>query len=311
MISPRENAIVEQSQYVRFPPRWQNVLVPTRPARASARAVAMYTACRPVPVAAQHALWLVARAFGGRALPGPREAWRPALPDSTFGAFIADWRDLAGGRLDALAGYERLQSERQTVVLMACAGHRSMLIRVRRELDGLALERQISRTVGQRSDLEFRVPTEVGTGERDGWHWVAYKTMSTRPHRPVRRLAAGFTRGVTGLVESVLPRPAGVPAHWRGCHGDLSPWNLRRVGRTMWLIDWEDAGYAPQGADEVYFRAVAATLRRSAPPALAFPPEFDEAVAYWTERVANRPKGDQDSELRPRLLSVLGAARVS
>lgn len=304
-------SIVEQTRYVRFPPRWQNVLVPLRPARASATAVAMYTACRPVPVAAQQALWLIARTFGGCALPGPREAWRPALPESTLDAFVEDWRKLAGGRLDALAGYERLQSERQAVVLMACAGRRSTLIRVRRDRGSLALERRISAAAGERPGLGFRVPTEVGAGKQDGWHWVAYEAISTRPHRPVRHLTAGLTDAVTDLVESVIPRPAGVPAHWRACHGDLNPWNLRRTGRTMWLIDWEDAGYAPPGADEVYFRAVTATLRRATPAALSFPSAFDEAVAYWTERVTNRPEVDQDAELRPRLLAALGAASVS
>jgi aminoglycoside phosphotransferase (APT) family kinase protein len=37
-------------------------------------------------------------------------------------------------------------------------------------------------------------------------------------------------------------------------HGDYVPWNLREDDRgQLWLLDWEDAGWGPPGADLVRY----------------------------------------------------------
>jgi hypothetical protein len=110
---------------------------------------------------------------------------------------------------------------------------------------------------------------------------------------------------VTGLVEAVVDRPAGTPGHWRGGHGDLTPWNLRHSGTGTWLIDWEDAGWLPPGSDEVYFAAVVAALRGGPVRTLDIATEHPEAAERWSAVVAARA-ADSDPRLRERLLMLLG-----
>jgi aminoglycoside phosphotransferase (APT) family kinase protein len=82
-----------------------------------------------------------------------------------------------------------------------------------------------------------------------------------------------------------LPRAAETPPHWRPMHGDLTPWNLRRLDAgPMILFDWEDAGWGPPGADEVLFRATEAALgsgRKGNDER-----DHEEALAFWQERLA-------------------------
>jgi hypothetical protein len=139
----------------------------------------------------------------------------------------------------------------------------------------------------------------------DGWHWVGFHTIATRPHAPVRRAPDGFFAEVTGLVEAVVDRPSGTPGHWRGGHGDLTPWNLRRSGTGAWLIDWEDAGWLPPGSDQVYFAAVVAALRGGPARTLDIATEHPEAAERWSAVVAART-ADSDPRLRERLLTLLG-----
>ena len=117
----------------------------------------------------------------------------------------------------------------------------------------------------------------------------------------------GLTEQISELVESVVPRPAGTPTHWRGAHGDLTPWNLRRSHRGTWLIDWEDAGWAPPGADDVYFRATIATMGRQAAHPLALADGQQEAARYWLDIVRSRPIAASETTLKARLETLLGA----
>ncbi|WP_375485186.1 phosphotransferase family protein [uncultured Jatrophihabitans sp.] len=114
-----------------------------------------------------------------------------------------------------------------------------------------------------------------------------------RPHRAITRLRSGLLDEVRTLVGAVVPRPPGVPEHWVPSHGDLNPWNLRRARTGDWLIDWEDAGWAPPGTDEVYFSATSATLRRGAVQPLPIAPEHREAAARLAAWVAARPVRDR------------------
>jgi aminoglycoside phosphotransferase (APT) family kinase protein len=92
-------------------------------------------------------------------------------------------------------------------------------------------------------------------------------------------------------------------------HGDFTPWNLRSSpGGQLTLVDWEEAGWGPPGADEVLYRAVSGALTRRPVTGLG---GAVEAVDFWTERVADRlaAGGDEDRAFGQRLLEVLGGAR--
>lgn len=300
-------AIAASSAFVRFPPRWHTVLVPTRPASATALGMTMYTACRPLPVAAQQVLWWAVVGSRGMLLPGRRERWAPPLPDETFRRLWSAWAATIGRAPDAVAVYQRLQAERAGITLLLCAGLRSMLVRVRPDASSLSREREISAAAATTGPAAFRVPRLLGAGEIDGWSWVGYELIAQRPHRPVRRPVPGLTEQISELVESVVPRPAGVPTHWRGAHGDLNPWNLRRSHRGTWLIDWEDAGWAPPGADDVYFRATIAAMGRRPVRPLTLADGQQEAARYWLDIVRSRPIATTETTLKTRLETLLGA----
>lgn len=289
--------------HVRFPPKWRLVLVPTEPRAATALGVTLYTASRPAPLLAQRAVWAAAHLVGARALAGERERWTPALPHDVVSALWSEMLAHTSGGVTAFAVYERLQSSRAAVTLFACAGRRSLLVRVRPAADDLATERAVSHAAQRRPPTAFRVPAVVAEGVIDGWHWIAYETIATRPHAPVRTPPVALFDEVSDLVEAAFDRPAGVPDHWRGAHGDLTAWNLRRTNLGTWLIDWEDAEWAPPGADRVYWAVTSQTLRRSTRrPAVV--DAFPEAAAHWL-RIVEARSAEGDAHLHQRLRQLL------
>lgn len=268
----------------------------------------MYTAVKPIPLMAQRLLWIAACGLGSRVLPGERERWRPPLPPELFTELCASVGSTVGGPIDAVAVYERPQRHRAGLTMLACSGRRAWLVRVRSDAADLALERRISELNGSRPANSFRVPAFAGAGEVSGWHWIAYEPISTRPHSPIRSAGTRLFAEVGELVERAIPRPPDVPAHWRGAHGDVTPWNLRRgTGRT-WLIDWEDAGWAPPNADRVYFAAVVRATRPGRVRPLPATDGTREALTYWHRVVSRRLDADTDPALHRRLLRALRGA---
>ena len=77
-------------------------------------------------------------------------------------------------------------------------------------------------------------------------------------------------------------------------HGDFAPWNLRRLrDGSLALIDWEDAGFGPPGADEVFYRATSAALWGHRPHRS----EAREAVEFWRRRVQPQPATTREHRL--------------
>jgi glycosyltransferase involved in cell wall biosynthesis len=84
-------------------------------------------------------------------------------------------------------------------------------------------------------------------------------------------------------------------------HGDCAPWNLRVTDAGLVLIDWEDAGWGPPGADEVFHRAAQAAVGLGEATASI----FEEAIAYWTRRIAGRRDTKRDERLATGLIAAL------
>jgi aminoglycoside phosphotransferase (APT) family kinase protein len=131
--------------------------------------------------------------------------------------------------------------------------------------------------------------------------------MPARLHRPQRRVPLDrLLEEVQAGLAAALPRDPALPPTWEPAHGDLTPWNLRRSAhqrrQPVALIDWEGAGWAPPGADRVYFRAVESVVFGA--PVQAGP---IEAVEYWLERARRRPASDYDGKFNARLVAVLQA----
>lgn len=296
-------------EFVRFPPRWRNVLVPVGPADATALGTTLYTASRPVPWVAQNVLWALARLGGGALLPGPRETWDFPLDDAVVGALRREWVAVLGREPDGIAVYERTHASRAALTVLLCAGHDSLLVRVRRNQHELRQERRISEEAQSLGPRTFAVPALAGYGETAGWFWTAYRAMAVRPHRALYRLPSGADAEIATLVGSVVPRPADVPAHWVGAHLDVSPWNLRRAAGRTFLIDWEDAGWAPPGADAVYLEAIVAAMRSDRVRRLRSVETHPEAAAYWTGIVRAREPNPAEAHLRDRMMVLLEPGR--
>lgn len=294
---------------VAFPPRWRTVLLATEPRHVFREGMSLYSANRRAPLLAQQALWAMSAVFGRRVVPGEASIWTRPMGDGLFGELWAAWSELAGRSIDGFAVYQRAQADRDGVAMLLSAGESSMFVRAHPEPSPFAFEQRVSEFAASAGISSFRVPAVLGSGSIGGWAWLAFEPLSLRPHAPARprpyqldEIGADATR----IVEAVVPRPADVPEHWRGAHGDLTPWNLRRSGSTTWLIDWEDAGYAPPSADRVYFSVVQEALRRR-PAALAFTPAEEEARRYWIDIVAARRPARAEVSLRTQMLVALGA----
>ena len=288
--------------FVRFPPRWRTVLVPVAPLEATTLGMSMYTASKPVPILAQRAVHALALVSRGRLIPGARTRWEVPVDGEYWRDMWRQWTATVRPPITGIAVYERAQQSRSGLTLMLCAGRDSVLIRVRPEPLQFDLEQDVSDAADDHGPATFRVPRIVARGQAGPWHWIAHEAMATRPHLPATRVSDQLCAEVSTVVEAVVPRPAGTPAHWRGAHGDLTPWNLRRVGRQLWLIDWEDACWAPPGADAVYFTATRAALHGERPTWRA---EQVEAVRYWADVVAARSAERAELRMRNRLLAAL------
>lgn len=293
-----------RQRFVLFPPRWRHVLVPLAPRRAAALGTTLYTASRPRPLAAQRALWLLARAGGGRLLPGPREEWAPPVPIETWRSLWDAWTALLGP-VDGLALYTRPQASRSGLVLALSHGQQASVVRLRAAAADLDMEERVAAAVASGPVRSFAVPGFRGRGHAGGWHWLASAAMTRRPHAPVLALAPEVLEDVQRTVSAAVPAPSGTPSHWRPAHGDLTPWNLRRAGSRTWLIDWEDAGWAPPHADAVYFSATAATLGARQAPVDGSLEDRAEARAYWSAIVERRARDDADVQLSVQLAAEL------
>jgi glycosyltransferase involved in cell wall biosynthesis len=113
-------------------------------------------------------------------------------------------------------------------------------------------------------DLHGRVPSTASFRVAECTDAFAYANWSVRQyeplprfHRPARWNPERMSRvaeDVSVALEGVLPRPDNIPGHWRPIHGDFVPWNLREDERgQLWLLDWEDAAWAPPFADLVRY----------------------------------------------------------
>ncbi len=119
-------------------------------------------------------------------------------------------------------------------------------------------------------------------------------------HRPPSHPPLDEIVGEVQSALSGLPRPPDTPSHWVPMHGDFTPWNLRRTGNGLSLIDWESVGWGPPLADQVLYRAASKALRlRRSTIGLNL-----EASTFWLERI-ERAGNLRDSRLRRGLLEVL------
>jgi hypothetical protein len=279
----------------------RNVLIPTGSRRGALAGIALITRSKPAALAAQWGLYAAVAVLGPRIVPGDRVRWVP--PGGS-----ARWRALAArvGPFDDLALYERPQASRTGLAaVLLRAGRPVGFLKLREDPAELDREHLAMVALTRARPETFRLPRVLDRGETADWHWLVMEAMPPRPAAPARRVPLSrMVADIQRCLEPLLP-PQDVPAHWRPMHGDLTPWNLRRCGRGLpWLIDWEDATWAPPGADQVYYAATSAAALGRRPVS---PPEpgHVEAAEFWLERLAARSGDDHDAPLTARLAAEL------
>jgi hypothetical protein len=219
------------------------------------------------------------------------------------------WRTEAGP-FDDLAVYERIQASRTGfAALLLNAGQPVGFVKARSTDKGpLQNEFAALDSIGTHLPAGFAVPRPISTGSTDTWHYLLTTALEPHLHGPPVNppMETLIDEIQSGLAD--LPRPGDIPHHWEPMHGDFTPWNLRgRRNQGLFLIDWEDAGWAPPGADEVYYRAVERVLGKAATV-----PRLDEPRAFWIEKLRNRHQraaaaGDTDANFTARMASELTA----
>jgi len=134
----------------------------------------------------------------------------------------------------------------------------------------------------QTNPRTFRIADPLFSGTCAGWAYLAFAPLARRMHRPARdpALEEIIPEISAGLRE--MPRTPDTPSHWSPMHGDFTPWNLRRVDKSLYLLDWEAAASGPPGADEVMYRTAAAAMGLASDERLhSVTLQYAEAVGFW------------------------------
>jgi glycosyltransferase involved in cell wall biosynthesis len=295
-------------RYKDFPPGWGHIKVPVSSRSAALAGLALYTPCLPRGIWAQRAATVCVAIVGPRVLPGPSFPWIPMSEMEWLELSEALRREV--GVFDDVAGYSRLQVSRAGVALLLLhRGSPTAFVKLRRGDSGsLANEKRALDAVWSYRPRTFQIPEPLQFGCAGGWHYLVSAPLPPGLRRPPRNPPLPTILEEIDAALDGLPRPPEAPDHWRPMHGDFAPWNLRELRRgSLALIDWENAGWAPPGADEILYRATWAAISRRAPARCA----SHEAVEFWRERVPDRPDSARDERLARALHEILRWMAVS
>ena len=245
-----------------FPPGRGNLKIPTSSRRAARAGLSLYAPCRPKGRVTRWVAWRMVDLFGPRAVPGSPVEWVPPMGVGVWRDLVSEWTEFLGP-FDEVAVHQRIQvSRRGFAALLLADGHPVGFVKVRDGDDAPLLnEFRALTSISSAEPRSFAVPRPISVAGVEGWNYLLTTALRPDLHRmpsepPLREITAEIR---AGLVD--LPRAPGTPEHWEPMHGDFTPWNLRqRRDGTLILVDWEDAAWAPPGADEVYYRATAEVL---------------------------------------------------
>jgi hypothetical protein len=227
----------------------------------------------------------------------------------TWQALRSEWT-AALGPFNGLAVHERIQTSRSGFAALLLSDGRPIgFVKVRDGDDSpLRNEFEAMTLMHAASPESFEIPRPLGLATLGGWSYLLTSALRPDPHRmpvdpPVGNVVAEVRAGLASL-----PRAPGIPDHWEPMHGDFTPWNLRqRTDGTLFLIDWEDAGWAPPGADDMYYWVVCSALD----VATEMPVVNEEVRGFWWQHLSGPDRdaqtADSDFRLRTKMLSVLSA----
>ncbi len=274
----------------------------------------MYAPCRRQTALMLRAAWLATSFAGPCLLPGHRFLWQPPVGVETWNG-ILEQLSARFGPFDTWALYNRTQAGRPGIsALLLRNGKPLCFLRVTSAADpGPAREFNCLKMVSSFRPRSFAVVEPLLLEDYGELKLLALSPLPSRPHYVAKHPPIEVIAQEIGAALSSFPRSNGVPSDWRPMHGDFAPWNLRSFGRAgLFLLDWESVGWAPPGADEVFYRAAAATLGFKEPGGN----QFVEAIDFWAKRFAG-PNSEigRDRELEGgfsrALANMLGPGGVS
>ncbi len=274
-------------------------MLPRKHRETALLGLTMYTASRPVVIRAQQVAFAVVRALGPAVLP----ARRTELAIGEWDALVSSW-NAELGQVSSVAMYQRKDPRAGLTMLVGRDGAAPVLVKCRRDSAGISTEQRMLAEMSSRAVAGLNTPLPAGEGvTADGLAWAAQEFVFRRPHRPQFELDPSQLTELGEAVSECLTTLGRVPPRedWVPVHGDLTPWNLRRDHEDrIWLIDWEDVGFAPQDADSGYLSLSAAALRGTTLPALA-----PEVVDYWSAVVAERVGQGHPQAINHAMLALL------
>jgi hypothetical protein len=282
--------------YKTFPPGWAHIRVPVSSTAAAKVGLAMFTPCRPLSLLLHSAAWRSVQLLGPRALPGLTRKWRAIADIDHWNGLMLHLRQTFGP-FEAVAGFQRIQQGRAGFMLILISNDRPIVfLKIRfREASRLAREAAALQSWSKIPPSSFYVPGFVATGRWKEWHYLAQRPLPPLPHHPMRYPDLPLISHEICRTFRDLERPSDVPGHWQPMHGDLTPWNLRRMmSGEVYLLDWEDLGWGPPGADLILYAATAASVLHASVRPLDFP----EAIAYWRRVFLSRIADAKSRDLR-------------
>jgi len=290
----------------RFPPRTGNLWIPTNSAESARAGLSLYSACFTRARLAHRGAWSLIGLTGSTRVLGPRSSWSPPMEAGHWEHLLGVWMDEVGS-FDSFAVHERRQPSRQGLGFLLLSRDEPVAFVKARPADGRAVM-EVERAALEQCERHrggLVVPRVMAAGRDAGWEWLAMTVVHSTPHEPVFGVNVGsVTEEVRERLRGWKDRPTGVPLHWEPMHGDLTPWNLRRLGRRrLALFDWEDAGWGPPFADDVYFLATRAALGVG----MGTSPGNREAVTFWLDVTARRDHTGAPAAFVKRLHGALRA----
>jgi hypothetical protein len=290
--------------YKRFPPRRGAVLVPMSDRASALRSLALLAPVKWRARAAGKVARGLVHAFGPRALPGSAFEWRGPVAPEIWERLITEWTE-CWGTIDTVGIYERPHVNRPGLALDPIA-----FVKLRQtDVESLRTEATAMQSVWRYRPSSFSIPEPLADGRTGEWHYLAISPLPDGTHAaPGHVPLDAIVDDIQAALET-LTREPDIPGHWRPMHGDLTPWNLRRLkGGSLVLIDWEYAGWGPPKADQVMYSVTSSVAMGSEPTKI----DAVEAIDFWHDRISSWPHiAGPDGEYRRAMLATLERGRQS
>lgn len=213
----------------------------------------MHSACRPLPVLAANFIGELSR-VSVRLVPGIAAELQLPIPAGSWKRFIHSLEETAHSVISDMIVMRPSDRRRARLMFLALDSRRIPLLFVKLTRNPPnSLADQMLKKLDQ-LEASFWYPRARGSGtlEDDAgvkWWYSIDEPMPQGPHWPAR-LSPAYRRHVAATISQLAEPPE---PNLFAIHGDLAPWNVRQIGGgRRAIIDWENATWAPAGADEMW-----------------------------------------------------------